>query len=453
MTTTNSDIIYSKAQIISSMEACSKPKSDWKIGLEYEKFAYDSKSKKPLTYEGNPGIINLFTELQKLGWVPQYEEGIIAKLYNGISNISLEPGGQLELSSTPHANMHQVNEELSIYTEQLKNIGNLLGVSFLTLGFHPEWKLNEIPQMPNPNNRYNIIHQYFNKIGRYGIDMMFRTCSAQTSLDYGSESDMVKKYRVILALQPILTAIFSNSPFIDGIPSNCLSARSHAWANANPQRTGIFPIVFEENFGFERYIDYALDLPLYLIYRNGKYIDAQGQPFQKFLEGSLSILPGELPTLFDWQNHIGTLWPEVRLKNILEIRGADSGPISRVCALTAITTGLLYEQASLDAAWDLVKMWDIETRNSLYLNVIHEGLNTPINKNMIVKELANEVLDIAYAGLKSRNYNNHLNQDESIYLESAYEIVLTGQTPADNLIKNYYGKWKNSIPLEDLNPF
>jgi glutamate--cysteine ligase len=447
MTIDNAEIINNKNQLVAYMEACAKPKRDWKIGLEYEIFAYDAASKKPLDYEGTLGIKNLFTELQKQGWTAQHESGFITKLYNGFSNISLEPGGQLELSSTPHENMHQVYNELSAYTEQLTSIGDALGISYLTLGFHPEWNLHEIPKMPNPNNRYNIIAHYLGQVGKHGIDMMYRTCSAQASLDYGSESDMVKKYRVSLALQPILTALVSNSPFIDGSPSNYLSARSHAWSNANPRRTGMFPVIFEEGFSFERYVDYALDLPLYLIFRDGKYIDAHGQPFRKFLEGSLTVLPGQLPTLNDWQNHIGTLWPEVRLKNVLEIRGADSGPVSRVCALTAITTGLLYEQSSLDAAWDIVKTWDSRTRNCLYREVIHEGFKTVINKNITAKDIAKEILDIASAGLKTRN------QNEAFYLDSAYEILESGQTPANVLIQNYYGKWQNSINIEELNPF
>lgn len=447
MTINNTQLINHKNQLIASMEAHTKPKTDWKIGLEYEIFAYNTSSKKPLDYKGKLGITNIFTELQKQDWSIQYENEFIIKLYKGLSNISLEPGGQLELSSTPHQNLHQIQDELNAYTKQLINIGDELGISYLTLGFHPEWNLDEIPKMPNPNNRYNIIAHYLSQISRHGIDMMYRTCSAQTSLDYGSESDMVKKYRISLALQPILTALFSNSPFIEGTPSNYLSARSYAWSKANPKRTGMFPLVFEEGFSFEKYVDYALDLPLFFIFRNGKFIDAHGQPFRKFLEGSLSVLPGQLPTINDWQNHIGTLWPEVRLKNVLEIRGADSGPVSRICALTAITTGLLYEQSSLDAAWDIVKTWDKETRNFLYHEVIHKGFKTVIAKNITAQDIAKEILDIARAGLRTRN------QNEELYLDCAYEIVETGQTPADILLQSYYDKWQNSININEIKPF
>ncbi len=442
--------INNKVQLVANMESYTKPKENWKIGVEYEKFAYSRSSKKPLAYEE---IINIFSELQKLGWTTIQENGLITKLYNGISNISLEPGGQLELSSTPHENLHQVYNELFVYTEQLKNIGDVIGVSYLTLGFHPEWMLHEIPKMPNPNNRYDIISSYMKKISKYGIDMMFRTCSAQVSIDYSNEADMVKKYRVSLALQPILTAIFSNSPFIDGKPTDRLSARSFSWANANPKRTGMFPVVFQEEFGFEKYVDHTLDLPLYFIYRDGKYIDAKGQPFKDFLAGRLQILPGKLPTLQDWENHISTLWPEVRLKKVLEMRGADSGPISRICALSALLVGILYDQSALDFSWDLVRGWDAETRNRLRHEVIHKGLDTMISKKVTVKDVAKEIVDIAKRGLTARAKIHDFDADESIFLDDIYEIVISGKTPANVLLESYYGKWNELIDVSDLKAF
>lgn len=447
------DIVYNKDQLVASFEAHTKPKNNWKIGLEYEIFPYEISTKMPLNNQKNSnGIEKLFIALKNYGWETKYDDDVIISLLKGSSNITLEPGGQLELSSTPHMTLHEVYRELQEYTTQLTLIGNKLGISFITLGYHPEWMLKDIPKLPNRNNRYNIISRYFNKFGRYGTDMMYRTCSAQTSLDYGAESDMVKKYRVILALQPVLTAIFSNSPFVNGKPSSHLSARSYAWSKANPERTGVFPVVFEEGFGFERYVDFALDMPLYLIYRNGKYIDANGQPFRDFLNASLSILPGELPTLNDWMNHIGTIWPEVRLKNVLEIRGIDSGPITRVCATAALATGLLYNESSLEAAWDIIKNWNHQTRNQLYVDVIDNGLNSIIN-NIPTREIAKEILDIAYIGLKARNFTGNFGQTETSYLDCAYEIVESGKSPANILLSNYYTQWNNSVRLETINPF
>lgn len=346
-----------------------------------------------------------------------------------------------------------MKNELTYYTKQLCDIGKELGISYITLGFHPEWKLDEIPKMPNPNNRYNIISNHFDKISKYGTDMMRRTCSSQASIDYSSESDMIKKFKVSLSLQPILTALFSNSPFVDGSPSGLLSSRSYAWANASPGRTGILPLIFEDNFSFEKFVDYTLDLPLFVVFRDGKYLNANGEPFHQFMNGNLNILPNQLPHISDWFNHICTLWSEVRLKNILEIRGSDSGSTSSVCALTAIIVGLMYEQSSLDSAWEIVKNWDMTIRNKLYHDAIYEGLDSKIDNKITAKDIAKEILDIAYSGLKIRNENNSQEQDESHYLDFAYELIQSGQTHAQQLLHKYHNQWHSKVCIEDITPF
>ncbi|HRD69375.1 MAG TPA: glutamate-cysteine ligase family protein [Legionella sp.] len=439
--------ITDKWQLISLMEGYCKPKEKWKIGFEYEKFAYNQCNQLPLTYYGTPGIVDLFQGLQQFGWLPLWDNGIITRLQKGLSFISIEPGGQLELSSTPHNNLHQLTNELLTYINELNLISTNKNVSFLSLGFHPTCRLDEIPRMPNPNNRSNIICDYIHESGASNIDVVFRACSTQVSLDFSDEADMVKKYRVSLAIQPILTALFSNSPFRNGKHDGYLSCRNSVWNEINLRREIISSIVFEKDFGFEKYIDHVTALPLFFIYRDGKYIDTKGQTFQDFLKNSLFACSEESPTMEDWENHIGTIWPDVRLKNVLEIRGVDSGPASHVCALSAFCVGAMYNQNALDTIWDIVKKWDSETRKRLRKEVSYNALNTLVENNISVRDIAKEILDIVTSSLNSRREFNHNGNNEAYLLEPLREMIVSGKTLAHTHLEKDVTNLSNFAPF------
>ncbi|MEP4191773.1 MAG: glutamate--cysteine ligase, partial [Sneathiella sp.] len=310
-------------------------------------------------------------------------------------------------------------------------------------GFDPKWSREEIPVMPK--GRYGIMKAYMPTRGQHGLDMMFRSCTVQVNLDFGSESDMVKKFRTSLALQPIATALFANSPFTEGKPNGHLSHRSYIWTDTDPDRTGMLPFVFEDGFSYERYVDYALDVPMYFVYRDGEYIDVSGQSFRDFMDGKLPGLPGERPNLVDWDNHLTTLFPEVRMKRFLEMRGADGGPWRRLCALPAFWVGLLYDEAALEAAWDLVKNWTAEERQALREGVITQAMNTPTPDGRTVRDLAKDVLEISSAGLKARKRLDSFGEDETHFLNALKTIVETGVTPAEELLALYNGEWKGSV--------
>ena len=280
--------------------------------------------------------------------------------------------------------------------------------------------------------------------GGLGLDMMTRTCTVQVNLDFASEADMVKKFRVSLALQPVATALFADSPFTEGRPNGYLSYRSHIWTDTDRDRTGMLDFVFEDGFGYERYVDYLLDVPMYFSYRGGEYIDASGKSFRKFLRGELDVLPGALPTLRDWNDHMTTAFPEVRLKKYLEMRGADSGPWSRLCALPAFWVGLLYDDAALDAAWDLVKDFTLEERHELRDGVPKHALKLPF-RGASVRELAVEALKISVAGLRRRAALNDDGIDETRFLETLMEIAESGQTAAERKLELFHGAWKGDI--------
>jgi glutamate--cysteine ligase len=280
--------------------------------------------------------------------------------------------------------------------------------------------------------------------GKLGPEMMFRSCTVQTNLDFSSESDMVKKFKVSLALQPIATAIFANSPFTEGKPNGFLSYRSHVWLDTDPDRTGMLPFVFEDGFGFERYADYALDVPMYLVERDGKYIDAAGQSFRDFMDGKLPALPGEKPLLKDWETHLTTIFPEVRLKRFLEMRGADGGPWRRLCALPAFWVGLLYDSDALEAAWDLVKDWTDEERHELRRAVPVQALKTKF-RDRTVCDIAREALQISQAGLKARDIRDANNMSEAHFLETLDEIIEENRTPAEELLEAYRTRWNGDI--------
>ncbi|MHB1206623.1 MAG: glutamate--cysteine ligase, partial [Rhodospirillaceae bacterium] len=360
------DPITSKAQLIATLEGGSKPASAWRIGTEHEKFPYDKATLRPLPYDGDRGIRAILAGLTRFGWEPVMEgANVISLAQKGKGTISLEPGGQLELSGAAVETLHETNTEILDHLKQVHVVGDELGVGMLGLGFTPDWTREDIHWMPK--GRYAIMRRYMPLVGTLGIDMMTRTCTVQVNLDYASEADMVKKLRVSLALQPLATALWANSPFTEGKENGFLSFRANIWRNTDPARTGLLPFAFEPGMGFERYVDYLLDMPMYFVYRDG-FIDVAGQSFRDFMNGRLSALPGEAPTVADWIDHMSTAFPEVRVKNYIEMRGADCGDAGHLTALSAFWVGLLYDSESLDAAWDLVKGWDENARAALLVD-------------------------------------------------------------------------------------
>ena len=416
-----------------------KPKDQWRIGAEHEKFGFVKADLRRPSYDEPSGIRAMLTGLQRFGWTPVEEGGHLIALERGGASVSLEPGGQFELSGAPLEDMHQICDETGRHLMEVKMVADEIGLGFLGLGFDPLWARADIPIMPK--GRYDIMRAYMPKVGSLGLDMMLRTCTIQANLDYASEADMALKFRASLALQPIATALFANSPFTEGKPNGFLSARANVWTDTDPDRTGMLDFVFQDGFGFETYAQYALDTPMYFVKRDGRYIDASGQSFRDFMEGRLPALPGELPTLKDWGDHLTTLFPEVRLKTYLEMRGADGGPWSRICALPALWAGILYEDASLNAAWDLCKHWDVEDHERLRRDVTRLGLKAEV-AGRSVRDVAVDMVAIARDGLKSRNRLSGGLVDERGHLAELEEIADSGVTPAERLLELYHGRWE-----------
>ncbi|MFN3625880.1 MAG: glutamate--cysteine ligase [Hyphomicrobium sp.] len=442
-----SPTVRSRGDLVAWIAAGEKPKDAWRIGTEHEKFVFHTDTLTPVPYEGERSISALLNALiTRFGWEPIMEgDNIIALKREGCEicgNISLEPGGQFELSGGAVETLHETAAETRGHLRQILSVGEPLGIGFIGLGFSPKWTLAETPHMPK--QRYAIMTRYMPTVGSRGLDMMYRTATIQVNLDFASEADMVKKLRVSLALQPIATALFASSPFTEGRLNGFKSMRSEVWRDTDRRRTGMLPFAFEEGMGYERYVDYALKVPMYFVYRGGHYIDASGASFQDFLDGKLPQLPGERPTLDDWSDHLTTLFPEVRLKRFLEMRGADSGPWQRICALPALWVGLLYDEQALDAAWHLVKDWTAEEREELRNAVPKTALATRF-RSASVQDLAREVLRIARRGLRARRRINAASQDEAVYLDPLDEVALTGRTLADILIERYEGAWNGEI--------
>ncbi|MGN6376640.1 MAG: glutamate--cysteine ligase [Sphingomonas sp.] len=443
VTDSNAAVITDRAQLIDSFARGEKSKDRWRIGTEHEKFVYSTADLHAPSWGEPGGIRDLLLGLTEYGWKPVEEGGNIIALSGPDGTISLEPAGQLELSGAPLDNLHQTCAEADRHLKQVKAVGDRLGLGFLGLGMWPDKARADLPVMPK--GRYAIMLRHMPRVGSLGLDMMLRTCTIQVNLDYSSEADMVKKFRVGLALQPLATALFANSPFTEKKPNGYLSYRSHIWSDTDPARTGMLPFVFEDGFGYERYADYALDVPMYFVYRDGRYIDAAGLSFRDFLDGKLSVLPGELPTMDDWNDHLSTAFPEVRLKTFLEMRGADGGPWNRICALPALWVGLLYDQGALGAAWDLVKDWSMADREALRNAVPKLALDAPIPGGGRLKDIAGEVLDIAAAGLTARARLNSSGDNEGGFLEPLREIVRTGKVPAQALLDHYEGPWQGNV--------
>ena len=434
--------IGSRDDLVRYLEAGSKPRADWRIGTEHEKFVYDPRTFKPVPYDGRPGIRLLLEGMARFGWQPILEgENIIGLSQNGAS-LSLEPGGQFELSGAPLKTVHETCAEVNTHQRQVREVAGEIGAGVIGLGYAPTWSLDEVPQMPK--GRYGIMRRYMPKVGGYGLEMMFRTSTVQVNLDFSSEADMVKKFRVGLALQPVATALFANSPFREGRPNGFLSLRSQVWTDVDNARAGMLPWVFEDGMGFERYVDYALSVPMYFVYRDGKYIDVAGKCFRDFLDGRIPELKGVEPTMADWADHLTTIFPEVRLKKFLEMRGADSGTWRRICGLPALWTGVYYDQAALDAAWDMVKDWTAEEREAMRDAVPKLGFKTPF-RNTSVLELARQMLEISAAGLKRRAAEDSAGMTEEGFLMPLRELVTRGYTRAEELLMRYNGEWKGDM--------
>ena len=431
--------IENRDQLIAYFTEGFKPKAEWRIGTEHEKFPFLKATHQPVPYEGESSIRALLEGLRdRFGWQGVYEgEHIIALSDpNSLANISLEPGGQFELSGAPLNTVQETCVEISTHLKQVREIADPLGIGFLGLGASPLWTRAQTPVMPK--GRYKIMAPYMDKVGTMGRDMMFRTCTVQVNLDYASEADMVKKLRTSIALQPLATALFANSPFLEGKPNGYQSFRSHVWTDTDNARAGMTPFVFEEGMGFERYVDYALDVPMYFVMRDGKYLNTAGESFRKFLDGKLPQLPGEKPNMKDWADHLTTIFPEVRLKKYLEMRGADSGLPDKLCALPAFWVGLLYDQTALDAAWDLVKSSTAAQRQSMRNEVPVKGLRANF-MGRTLGYLAKDVLEISRVGLASRDRN------EQNFLNVLDDEVARDKTKAQELLDLYNDVWGKDI--------
>ena len=432
-------------QLAEYMASGCKPKDAWRIGTEHEKFGYCKDTLNPLPYDGARSIRAVLEGLRdRHGWAEVREGGNLIGLVKGDANVSLEPGGALELSGAPLETIHQTCDEVNEHLREVKDIADEIGVGFIGLGAAPIWMHDQMPLMPK--GRYKLMDAYMQKVGTTGTTMMRRTCTVQVNLDFASEADMVQKMRVALALQPVATALFANSPFFEGKPNGHKSWRARVWRHLDADRTGMLPFVFEDGFGFERYVQYALDVPMYFVYRDGRYIDALGQSFRDFMVGKLPALPGQTPTLSDWADHLTTIFPEARVKKYIEMRGADGGPWRRLCALPGFWVGLIYDQGALDAAWDLVKDWDPETRDALRVAASVDGLQAKVGK-LSMLDLAREAVGIAEQGLiaRARPGAGGLVPDETHFLNALKESVDSGKSPADELLDAYAGEWNGDL--------
>ena len=424
-------------QLAEMMAAGNKPKADWRIGTEHEKFGWLAGSHAPLPYAGDASISTLFAGLvARFGWEAVREGGNIIGLTRNGANVSLEPGGQFELSGAPLQNLHQVAAELQNHLDEVRAIAEPLGVRFMGIGAAPVWSGEAMPVMPK--GRYRLMTDYMGRVGSHGTQMMYRTCTVQVNLDYSSEADMVKKLRVALALQPVATALFASSPFFDGTLNGHKSWRSRIWRGLDNARTGMLPFAFDDGMGFQRYVDWVLDVPMYFVFRDGKYINALGQSFRAFLKGELPALPGEKPTLSDWADHMTTVFPEARVKSFIEMRGADCGDQAHINALPAFWVGLMYDQTALDAAWDLVKGLDVETREGLRVAASVSALQGDANGVKIL-DLARAALRLSQAGLAARGLG------EAAFLAPLVGSLTAEKVQADRWLELYHGEWAGDL--------
>jgi len=429
--------IESFDQLAALMESGCKPREEWRIGAEHEKFGWLTDSRAPLPYAGDRSISAIFAALEsRYGWEPLREGGNVIGLTRNGANISLEPGGQFELSGAPLTSTVEVAAELQQHLDEVKSIAGPMGVKFMGIGAPPDWTHDQMPVMPK--GRYRLMTDYMGRVGTHGTQMMYRTCTVQVNLDYASEADMVKKLRVALALQPVATALFASSPFFEGKPNGHRSWRSRIWRGLDDSRTGMLPFAFEDGMGFQRYVDWVLDVPMYFVYRDGKYINALGQSFRDFLKGELPALPGEKPTLSDWADHMTTVFPEARVKKYIEMRGADCGDQAHIAALPAFWVGLMYDQTALDAAWDLVKGLDAETREGLRVAASVSALAGEA-EGVKLLDLARAAVGLSHAGLAARGLG------EEAQLRPLVESLKTGKVQADKWLDLYQGAWGRDL--------
>jgi glutamate--cysteine ligase len=444
--TTDLTPISTKRELVEHLESGCKPEDAFRIGTEHEKFPFFIDGNRPVPYEGEKSISALLGGMERmLGWEPIIDAGRIIGLVEptGQGAISLEPGGQFELSGAPLETIHQTCRESNAHLAQLREIAEPLGIRFLGLGGSPKWTLAETPRMPK--SRYDIMTAYMPKVGSQGLDMMYRTCTIQVNLDFSSETDMRRKMQVSTRLQSVATALFANSPFTEGRPNGLLSWRGDIWRDTDNNRAGLLPFVFEDDFAFEHYVDWALDVPMYFVMREGRYHDCTHVTFRQFMNGALKDeLPDGLPSMGDWANHLSTLFPEVRLKRFLEMRGADGGPWNKICALPAFWVGLLYDGAALDAAEDLTRDWTFKEVTALREAVPVQGLDAEI-RGRSLHGLCRDLLAIARQGLKSRARLNEDGNDEAHFLAPLEEIVARGETAAGAMLKLYHGRWNGSV--------
>lgn len=430
-------LIESFDQLAGLLESGCKPADQWRIGTEHEKFGWLTDSFAPLPYSGDRSISRIFDELeQRFGWAPVREGVNVIGLHRNGANISLEPGGQFELSGAPLSDLHQSAAELRNHLDEVSQIATPLGIRFMGIGAPPQWRHDQMPVMPK--GRYRLMTEYMGRVGTHGTQMMYRTSTVQVNLDFASEADMVKKLRVALALQPVATALFASSPFFDGAPNGHKSWRSRIWRSLDDSRTGMLPFAFEDGFGFQRYVDWVLDVPMYFVYRDGVYHNALGQSFRDFLKGELPALPGEKPTLSDWADHLTTVFPEARVKKYIEMRGADAGNEPHLNALPAFWVGLMYDQSALDAAWDLVKGFDTETRQGLRVAASVSALQGEANGVRLL-DLARAAVGLSHAGLAARGLG------EEQFLGPLMESLATGEVQADRWLKLYHGEWGGKL--------
>jgi glutamate--cysteine ligase len=432
----SSEPIADFRQLVAYFAGAGRPKDQWLIGVEHEKFPYRLAGLGWPSYEEPQGLRELMQGMQAYGWQPIMEGENIIGLTRAKAAISFEPGGQIELAGSPLLTLHETGAELEQHLCEVNEVGERLGIGFLGIGFHPTARRDEVPWVPK--GRYKIMRNYMPKVGGHGLDMMLRTCTVQVNLDFADEADMVKKFRLSTAIQPVATALFASSPFTEGRANGFNSYRMQIWQDTDPDRSGSPEFAFDDGFGFERYADYALDVPMYFVYRDGKYIDSSGQSFRDFMQGKLPALPGERPTMTDWANHLTTLFPDVRLKKIIEMRGADTGSAGMMQALPAFWVGLLYDGAAMDAAWDLVKAWSAGDRRQLRVDVLRQGLHASVCGRS-VNDVAKDVLALARHGLHRRAHRLDGGGDETRYLDPLLDIVDGGQNRADELLKQFGG--------------
>jgi glutamate--cysteine ligase len=439
------EVVGSRDALARWFEAGCKPNGPFRVGMEHEKIPFYRSGLSPVPYEGQKGILALLEGMNaRLGWERIEDGGHLIGLYdaNDGGAISLEPGGQFELSGAPMDTAHETAEELDRHLGHCRAVAGELGIGFLTLGMSPKWTLAETPRMPK--SRYDIMKRYMPRVGTRGLDMMFRTATVQANLDYRNEADMVAKLRVGLALQPAITALFANSPFTDGKPNGFLSMRSEIWRHTDPDRTGMLHFAFEPGMGFEAYVDFALDVPLYFLKRGSKYVDVAGASFRDLLAGRLAAAPGERATMADWANHLSTIFPEVRLKRYLEMRGADVGSPERIVAMSAMMIGLYYDKGSLEAAQSLIKDFSAEDRQRLRDDAPRLGLAAKA-AGRDLRSVALDMLSIARKGLERRARLNGRGEDETVWLRPLEAIAESGRSPAAAWLDRFSGAWGRSV--------